>query len=50
MYPAEKAVARLNRIAPQIRTAIITGAGHDLWVAQAETVTRRIIEFLAEYE
>lgn len=48
MYPAEKAVARLNRIAPQIRTAVIAGAGHDLWVAQAETVTRQMIEFLGE--
>lgn len=48
MYPAHKAVARLNRVAPHIQTAIIPGAGHDLWVAQAELVNQHILRFLGE--
>jgi len=46
LYPAQKAVARLNRVAPQITTEIIPQAGHDLWMAQAELVTRKMLEFL----
>jgi pimeloyl-ACP methyl ester carboxylesterase len=46
MYSAQKAVRRLNRVAPQIKTEIIPRAGHDLWIVQAESVTRKMIEFL----
>ncbi|MBF8285556.1 MAG: hydrolase or acyltransferase, alpha/beta fold family, partial [Anaerolineales bacterium] len=46
MYPAQKAVQRLNRVAPQIKTEIIPQAGHDLWMVQAESVTRKMLEFL----
>ena len=46
VYSAPKAVQRLNRIAPQIKTETIPQAGHDLWVAQAESVTRKVLEFL----
>jgi pimeloyl-ACP methyl ester carboxylesterase len=48
MYPAHRAVARLNRLAPHVQTAIIPGAGHDLWTVQAESVTRRMLAFLGE--
>src|SRR5574341_2494300 len=48
IYPAEKAVARLNRVAPQIRAEVIPGAGHDLWAVRAEVVNRRILDFLGE--
>jgi pimeloyl-ACP methyl ester carboxylesterase len=48
MYSAEQAVKRLNRVAPHIRTAIIPRAGHDLWVAQADLVTAKMLDFLNE--
>jgi pimeloyl-ACP methyl ester carboxylesterase len=46
IYPAAKAVERLRRVAPQIRTAVIPGAGHDVTFVQAGEVNRRILEFL----
>lgn len=46
IYSAQKAVQRLNRVAPQIKTEIIPNAGHDLTVAQTEIVNKKIIEFL----
>ncbi len=50
IYPARKAIRRLNRVAPQIATGLIPDAGHDLWMAQADAVTRAILEFLVERE
>ena len=48
VYSAQKAVQRLNRIAPQIRTNIIRYAGHDAWVVKADIVTRKVLDFLQE--
>lgn len=48
VYPARKAIQRLNRIAPQIKTCIINNAGHDAWVVKADTVTRKVLDFLSE--
>lgn len=50
VYPALKAIKRLNRVAPQIKTGLIPDAGHDLWMAQADAVTGVILRFLAERE
>jgi pimeloyl-ACP methyl ester carboxylesterase len=50
IYSAQKAVKRLARVAPQIRTGLIPSAGHDLWMVQAEAVTTAILDFLAERE
>jgi len=50
MYSAQKAVSRLNRVAPQIKTEIIPQAGHDLWLVQAEIVTGKILDFLGDPE
>ena len=50
IYSARKAVRRLNRVAPHIKTEIIPGAGHDLWVVQADRVTGKILDFLGEPE
>ena len=50
VYSAPKAVSRLNRLAPQIKTGIIPHAGHDLSFVQAELVTKRILDFLGELE
>lgn len=46
MYPAQKAVSHLGRVAPQIETQVIPKAGHDLTFAQAEMVNGRILDFL----
>jgi pimeloyl-ACP methyl ester carboxylesterase len=46
MYPAQKAVHHLNRVAPQIETEVIPQAGHDLTFVQAETVNSEILDFL----
>jgi pimeloyl-ACP methyl ester carboxylesterase len=48
VYSALKAVQRLNRVAPQIKTEIIHDAGHDAWVVKADVVTRKILDFLNE--
>jgi pimeloyl-ACP methyl ester carboxylesterase/TM2 domain-containing membrane protein YozV len=48
IYSAEKAMARLESVAPQIRTELVPKAGHDLTLVQAEMVNRKILEFLKE--
>jgi len=34
-------------VAPQIETAVIPGAGHDLGVGQAAAFSRRVLGFLS---
>lgn len=46
IYSAQKAVQRLNKVAPQIETEIIPQAGHDLALVQAEMVNRKVLNFL----
>ena len=48
VYDAGKAVRRLRHVAPQVTVEIIPGAGHDLTLAQADLVDRRILEFVKE--
>jgi pimeloyl-ACP methyl ester carboxylesterase len=48
LYSAWKAIGRLNRVAPQIKTEIIPNAGHDLTMVQADMVNRKVIEFLKQ--
>jgi hypothetical protein len=48
IYSAQKAVQRLNTVAPQIKAEIIPKAGHDLTFVQAEMVTRKVLEFLKQ--
>jgi len=48
IYSPTKAVERLHRVAPTIRTEILSDAGHDLTFSQAEMVNRRILQFLRE--
>lgn len=50
VYPAHKAIQRLKRVAPHIKTKLVPGAGHDLWLVQAEVVNQAILNFLAEPE
>ncbi|MFN8400133.1 MAG: alpha/beta hydrolase [Anaerolineales bacterium] len=49
MYPAQKAVSRLNRVAPRIETEVIPRVGHDLTFTQAELVNGRILDFLENH-
>jgi len=42
----QQVIQRLNNVAPQIRTTIIPGAGHDLTFVQADLVNEKILEFL----
>jgi pimeloyl-ACP methyl ester carboxylesterase len=46
IYPARAAVKRLNTVAPQIKTEIISNAGHDQLLVQTDLVNRKILEFL----
>lgn len=48
IYSPIEAVKRLKSIAPQIKTEIIPGAGHDLTVVQADLVNQLILEFLKQ--
>ncbi len=48
IYPANAALERLERVAPQIETSLIPDAGHDLTIVQADLVNRIVIDFLEE--
>ena len=50
IYSAKAAVARLHRVAPQVKTEIIPGAGHDLILVQPALVARKVLEFLGKRE
>jgi pimeloyl-ACP methyl ester carboxylesterase len=46
IYPPLEAIERLSTVAPQIKTEMIKGAGHDLPLVQPEAVNKRVLEFL----
>jgi len=46
IYSAQKAIQRLKKVAPHIKSEIIPNAGHDLSIVQAELVNRKVLEFL----
>jgi len=48
LYSAQKAIWRLNAVAPHIQTGVVPNAGHDLTVVQAEMVNQKVLEFLAQ--
>lgn len=48
LYSPQEAIERLNSVAPQVETAIIPNAGHDLTMARAALVNRKILEFLGK--
>jgi pimeloyl-ACP methyl ester carboxylesterase len=48
LYSALKAMERVNRVAPHIKTETIPNAGHDLAIVQAEMVNKKILDFLAQ--
>ena len=48
IYSARKAIQRLHRVAPHIKTEVIPDAGHDLTIVQAEMVNTKVLEFLKQ--
>ena len=48
VFSAQKAVQRLNEVAPHIQIAVIPNAGHDLLSLQPEMVNKEILQFLAQ--
>lgn len=48
IYSAQKAIQRLHKVAPHIKTAFIPDAGHDLTIVQAEMVNATVLEFLKQ--
>lgn len=45
-FSQEKAIQRLNKTAPHLRTDLVANAGHDLNLAQADLVDKKILDFL----
>lgn len=48
-YSAHKAIRRLNRIAPHVKTIITSDAGHDLAIAKPEWVNKEVLQFLSTH-
>lgn len=48
IYSAKAAVRRLSRVAPQVKTEIIPGAGHDLTMVHPDLVSGKVLDFLDE--
>ena len=46
IYSPKAAVERLHRLAPQVETEIVPGAGHDLVMVKPDDVVWRTLEFL----
>jgi len=43
---ASKALSRLNAVAPQIRTELLTGCGHDVFWMRPDDASRVALDFL----
>lgn len=48
IYSAKEAIERLKKLAPQIETALIPNAGHDLTIVQTEMVDQKVLEFFGK--
>jgi pimeloyl-ACP methyl ester carboxylesterase len=48
LYSAQKAIQRLQKVAPHIKTEMIPDAGHDLTIVQADIVNKKVLEFLKD--
>lgn len=46
VYSVQKALKRIHRIAPRIKTVLAPGAGHDMPGAHPEFIMEKILEFL----
>jgi len=45
-FDHQKAIERINRVAPQVRTETISNAGHDLSITQADLTNQKVLVFL----
>ena len=45
---AQKAIQRLHRVAPHIKTEVIRDAGHDVTFVQEDLVNTKVLEFLTQ--
>lgn len=50
IYSAREAVAHLNKVAPQIRTEVLSGVGHDIIRVHPEQITEKVLGFLGRPE
>ncbi len=48
IYSAQKAIQRLNQVAPHIKTETIPNTGHDLTFVQTEMVNKKALDFLQQ--
>jgi pimeloyl-ACP methyl ester carboxylesterase len=48
IYSAQKAIQRLQKVAPHIKAEVIPNAGHGLTIVQAEMVNTKVLEFLKQ--
>jgi pimeloyl-ACP methyl ester carboxylesterase len=48
IYSAQKAIQRLQKVAPHIMAEVIPSAGHDLTIVQAEMVNTKVLGFLKQ--
>jgi pimeloyl-ACP methyl ester carboxylesterase len=46
LYSVKKAIGRLNKVAPAIKTELISAAGHDVMVSQADRFNSAVLHFL----
>ncbi len=49
-YPAEEAIAKLHRVAPEIQTAIAPGADHHLTIVKPHWLGDKVLGFLTDQE
>lgn len=48
VYSAQKAVQRLSRVAPQIKTEVLADTGHGLTFTQVKLINKKVLDFLGE--
>ncbi len=46
VYSARKALKRIHAVAPQIKTEMIPGAGHDMLAVEPDLIMEKVLEFL----
>jgi pimeloyl-ACP methyl ester carboxylesterase len=48
IFPAKESLVRVGALAPNMRTELLAGTGHDFFAARADEVNRRVLQFLDE--
>jgi pimeloyl-ACP methyl ester carboxylesterase len=47
-YSAQKAIRRLDRVAPLVTTALVADADHHLAIVKPDWVSRNVLQFFAD--